>query len=782
MKPLLVLLAVLFFSTLPFTANAEQLFALPLATNSTPASGQKLLDRYGVPFIEGTLPFKPDGSARVDIGQRVRRIFLFGMTDTASAHGWANPTNDYSNRYFIGDRMGEIRLDYADGSSQVFPLVYGESFWWGKIFNNYPEPFLSDARARRALQKSLRLYPAAPVKDGNYVAVIVPKDSTIKDIVAENSKSKLGFPVINGITVELADGEKMPNGIALTNEIHLSPEFKKFATEKPLCPPGVDTKKIQARLKTLKQAFYLNDRNLKGNVAVQSPPGYSGPTVSFQGSIYAQILANVFYANVQDMACKLDEDGMYHTSTKGAPNWGIYNGFGSYRTNVGLYYPVAWSRDMGRSLQELTELGYTNEAFRCADYCLRTARLWEDPTNAFQGHVLPPHWGRVANRPRNAPPFENDGQGLISIFLYKLWQRLPDRAAWLNTRWPDIKAAGDWILWQFDHPGISGATNGVLHTTGESAAMNGYSVYPDYACMEALLALARMADSIHQTNSAAQWRERAEKMRRAITENYLMTDPKYGHVWTLTDAGWPHKSTVLGPVILLADYRGFAPDDGDSDWRSITEAAYQRLIDTYRPFGFYGQTMGYGQGFVTQSALLLDRMKDATQMLDWLARESYDPRLNSFIVPEACDVDSTGHYWYWIGDLGNGVQEAENIKALRLVIGVDDTQPNRLRFYPRMPYDWNKITVDKFPVLFETAGKTETTFLRYQLERTRKGMLLKIVADKALGPVAMRLGPFEKQVDASNIQVNGRIPTGVSVEHSGDSWWAKFTTPIEKSM
>ena len=71
----------------------------------------------------------------------------------------------------------------------------------------------------------------------------------------------------------------------------------------------------------------------------------------------------------------------------------------------------------------------------------------------------------------------------------------------------------------------------------------------------------------------------------------------------------PDKSTVLGPLIFLADYQGFAPEDDNAAWRPVNAAAYQRLIDTYQPFGFYGQAMGYGQGFVTQSALLLDRMR-----------------------------------------------------------------------------------------------------------------------------------------------------------------------------
>jgi hypothetical protein len=118
---------------------------------------------------------------------------------------------------------------------------------------------------------------------------------------------------------------------------------------------------------------------------------------------------------------------MYHTSTKDATSWGGYRGFGTFRTNALGYYGVSYTRDMGRSLQEITMLGYTNDASRCADYCLHMARLWQtDPALKYEGIMLPPHWGMLVNHPHN-PSFENDGQGLTSLFLFKLWQRLPNR-------------------------------------------------------------------------------------------------------------------------------------------------------------------------------------------------------------------------------------------------------------------------------------------------------------------------------------------------------------------
>ncbi len=776
-----MLLAVVSFTTTLFAtgtselATDEKYLALPLGKTGGPTPN--ILNRNGVPFIEGTLPLDANGSARVLVGGRVKRIFLLGMTESAKIAGWADP-RDYSVRYFVGDELGQIQLVYMDGTKQVFPLVLGQSIWWAAPFNRFPEQLPSDARLCKAFAAAMRLYPPAPVEDGGYIAVISPKPVSLRCITIESSSAKRGRPIIAGITFEPAGTNRIAGTTALAPGA-FSPAFAKFVEEKPLRPVGKNEKQTRQELKNLELAFYSSDGSFKGQVSLKMPQGYSGPEVSFKGNLTAEILANAFYYNVEDILDKIDEDGMYHTSTKGAVWWND-GGLGS--TNTGKYYGQSWSRDLGRSLQELAELGYTNDALRCADYCLRMARLWEErPSLKVRGEFLPPHWGRVINMPDKRIAYENDGHSLIAMFLFKLWQRLPNRDEWLRSHWPDVKAAGDWILWQFEHPKISGAANGVLRDTGESSGGRGFSVYPDCICMDALRALAQMADSIGETNSAAQWDARADEMQAAIGRQYIINDPKYGRVWTLEHAGWPYQTTVLGPLVFSADDDGFAPQDEDDHWRTVNEAAYQRLIDTWRPFGFYGLTMGYGQGFVTESALLLDRMRDATEMLNWAAKEIYDPRFGCFIVSEGVQMDPTGRFWYRFGDLGNGVQEAEIVKTLRLVIGVDDTHPDRLQFYPRLPYDWDEIAVEKYPVLFEDAGKMETALLHYKLERSGNGMKLEIGADKELGPVAMRLGPFENQPELSRVRVNGQSPTGASIEHSGDSSWVSFTMPIGPS-
>ncbi len=758
----------------------DRFLALPIDKGD--ASCARTLYRYGVPFVETAWHAPESGSIEVHVGVAVKKIYLLGMTETQRPSAWSDPLS-YAARYIVGDKLGQIRLHYEDGTTQDFPLILGESVWWGLSFYQAQGPFPIDAPLRKAFEESLRLYPAAPVEDGNYVAVIAAKDAPLESIEITDSKEKKGSVTIAGITVESAPGTTIA-GANLIPANEFPAEFSKFIETKPLRADRVDEAGSQQRLKSLSEVLYSTDADFNRPIPVEIPRGYVGPKVTFKGTIQASALENAFYANLQDMLDKIDADGTYHTSTRDALSWAgdprsAGGEFGTYRKDVGVYYTHAWSRDLGRSLQELTELGYFSKAAPVADFAFLSARTWaENPSLKYNGSSIPAHWSRVINHPDFAAPLENDGHGLISLFIYKLWQREPDRNAWLRAHWTDVKAAGDWIPWQFEHAQITGAANGVLYTTGESAGGKGYSVYPDDICMTALEALAQMADSIGETHSAELWRSTAEKMRKTIPARYIIDDPKYGRVWTLDDAGWPNKSTVLGPLIFLADYKGFAPQDDNPAWRPVNQAAYQRLIDTYKPLGFYGWAMGYGQGFVTQAALLLDRMKDVTPMLNWAAREIYEPEIHSFVVPEGAQLDPTGQYVFRTGDLGNGVQEAEIVKVFRILIGVDDTQPQRLRVMPRLPYGWNEIAVDKYPAFVEREGKRETALLHYDLRRAAGKMSLAISSDRPLGAVAMRLGPFEKQPEAADVLVNGKRPADATVGQSGDSWWVSFTAPI----
>jgi hypothetical protein len=373
----LALLIFIFNSIATVIAANDKYVGVPLATALT----NEVHTCYGVPFVQGPLPLEQGGSAKVTVGAHVERILLLGMTDQISERertggsrrapseiirpavpvdAWTDPLNQ-STRFWVGDKLGEIRLDYADGTTQVYPLILGQSVWWGRIFYDYPKPFDSDPELRKAFSSALRLYPPRPVADGNYIAVIEPKNVLLKSITFEVSAAKKGTIGIRGMTLETADTNEDVSGMALP-PASPSPDLARFIETRPLLLLGRDDARTQHQLQNLRLALYSTEKDFKGPVAASLPSGYSGPHVSFKGDLTADILTEAFYYNVQDIRDKIDSEGMYHTSTKDALSWGGYKGIGTFREKLGRYYDVAYSRTWAEVFRRL----------RCSD--TRTTR------------------------------------------------------------------------------------------------------------------------------------------------------------------------------------------------------------------------------------------------------------------------------------------------------------------------------------------------------------------------------------------------------------------------
>ena len=754
-------------------ASRSHLFAIPLPSTkkvSPVIDSNGYAQAAGIPFIlSGGGRMKSGGAWTIPLNQPVRRLFLAGFTGTwdQGEPAWGNP-NGWRHILFIGQRMGTLLLDYADGQTARYPLIYGYSAWWGAPLAIAPEPFASSRTARRLLRHTLAL---RPLHGGGtaYLGVIAPRPVPIQDIRVQDNPKRAGVPIISGITVQPA-GAPAPGWRPLPHDRPTS-AAKRWLARHHLQVQAGQRRAVRAALGRLRRLLYTIPGDFPEHLPISVPADYHGPRVRFRGTVYADILTSVFYHDVHDILDKIDRNGMYHTSTPGAPEW-WYTGVGTWRNGVGAYADMSWGRDLGRSLQEITELGFLAQANRVADYCFREARRWAaDPSLKYKGVQLPPHWCRILNLPKpqlGAGVFENDAHGLIMLFTYKLWQRETHPRTWLRRHWKDIHAAGDWIGWQLNHPAVSGAKDGVLMTDSECAGGIGQAKYADFLCEEGLRAYAAMAASIGQMAVAKRWRVTADRLLHGIEKVYFTTD-RWGPTWTLLPAGWPNRSTNLGPLITLADRRGFEPQANLPGWRLRDLNAYRRLISAYHPFGFYGTAMGYGQGFVTEAALLLDRMRDATTMLNWLAKAIYYPGCKPYLTPEGCQVQRQGRYWHRTGDLGNGVQEGETIKTLRLVIGVDDNWPRHTRLIPRLPIGWRRITVQHYPLL--TLGKNNRSVLRhvnFVLQRQEGNLTWRFRADKPVALLRLRLGPFAEST--VRVTVNHRRAI-VRIQRSGDSYW-----------
>ena len=790
---------------LNFNEGRESIYAINVIGDDLES-----IDFYGMPFHKRKNSAVPqDGRFAFDVAAKVQRINFLGMSNSVDQGCpiWA-PIELYSRRYFIGDQLGEIVVNYADGSIVKYPLTLGDSLWWGRQAINFPEPFASDEDAAALLANSLKLFPPKPNPTGMYMASIIPENKSIQSVEIIDFIEKEGAPVVLGITLETAEAVHIPHSERVEFKGEMSKEMVEFFATGTLEPEGATSR--QERIWALRNLLYTTPENFPKSVPLSKPEGYRGPEVSFEGNEFAQVLVNIFYHNLKDMDDRVDETGFYHASAKGATSWGSYIGFGQWLYGYNSYHHHAWSRDMGRAVMELMALGMIDKGLLNADFAILQGRVWEEgvdvegmqildeghpPTHplsigplTLDGHSIPYHWGRILNIPNDHfGLFDNDSHGLTMMEMYTLWKRLPNQQEWLEPRWNYLVKAADWIEWQYENPEISEATDKNIRTTSESSGGDhGYSIYPDYTCMEGLLAFAQMANSIGDTKNAAKWRRYAAKLRDGMHE-YIEENEEYGTTWTLKHSGWPHRTTVLAPIILSADIQGFTLADMDQDLLPITINAYERILDNtrkYTPFCAYGAAMGYSQGFVTQAALLLDRMDEASEMLKWTARLTYynaPLEKEKYLVPEGAEIIPTGEFWHRIGDLGNGVQQAEIIKVMRLVMGVDNTGgTHQLNLVPRLPFDWTGITIGDYPIWIEDEnGVQQEVKIGYKLQRKGRGLLFTITSNTELPEFEVRLGALKKPDPAFGVLLDGKYIESTTAK-SGDSYWVTCIIPAGK--
>ncbi|MHB1001046.1 MAG: hypothetical protein ACYC27_17525 [Armatimonadota bacterium] len=735
-----------------------------------------MYEQFGIPFMtRGKSITKEGNTTDISLGIDARRLFLLGMN-----------TPD-SSMYWVGDKLGEIQVAYEDGIIDRYPLTVGESLWWGKRFYTYPEPFTTMKEPRKAFIDSIKLYPQGPVQNGMYLASIDLRQGVkVKSISIIDDPKTLGTAVIFGLTAEVDKGAT-GGGYSLIEGGSIPDDLDAFIKSHSLRKTGDNDKRASERLNRLRNFMYCTPESFPKDFKVSIPKGYKGPQIRFDGDSWSRLMTNIFHYNADDMAQKVDPEGVYHTSTAGAA-WYGYDGFGCFtidtrqvtRNYAGFYYGEAWTRDLGRTLMELVSLGQIEKAKACADWCMKMARVWEEDQSGrlkINGTTIPRHICRIFQMPGvgvGEGCFENDGHGLTAMFIYNLWKRMPadERDDWLRTRWRDIKALGDWPGWQLTHKDISRATD-VLWSDSEGSGWNastGSSIYCDLPQIQALRGLASMAESIGQSETAKQWQSVADGLKSAGDKAFVEMDPKYGMTWTTTNAGFGDQGT-MGPIILPTDLYGFDYQSNYPEWAEYNKAAYQRIKDK-----FHLNAMGYGEGFIIQSALLQDRMSEASELIHMTARAIYNPSHRPYIVPESVALHPDGITSARMGDLGNGVQQAEIVKAIRLMAGVDDANPSRLKIMPRILTEWNGVSVHEMPITVESGDVLRNGKLSYTFRKTQTGASFKVTSDCGLPETSVRLGAFKSLPVNTRVTVNGTKAV-CTVQQSGDSWWLSFTLP-----
>jgi hypothetical protein len=190
----------------------------------------------------------------------------------------------------------------------------------------------------------------------------------------------------------------------------------------------------------------------------------------------------------------------------------------------------------------------------------------------------------------------------------------------------------------------------------------------------------------------------------------------------------------------------------------------------------YGYLSGssYGQGYATQAMLVLDRLELAGKAIDCLAELTYRPFPGNdldrdsdfffyerFYLPELLDnpgIINDGGIAVYDGhkfDQGCGalnlVCVAEPLKIARLVVGLDDHDPQHLQIISRLPPDWTSYEAENWPVL-TPAGLARVNL---RCERCRAGLHLDI--SQVEGPA---LPEIEARLPSNEGWVWQRIPVG----------------------
>lgn len=731
----------------------------------TSLQGNETEEFHGIPFsvsrnngtvcvIETNKPGIDPGRSIFADGIRINEIcevlFFLGMvTEKAEGSEWWGQNERYGNygaRVFIGDRLGRINIVYSDDTMETIPVVFGVNVWNYELFsplkenekhlNNYfwgpyCEPFKSDAVASQMLEESLILMENDAEKAMKYIFAVKLRNKPLQKVsFLKESYKDAGF-MVSAVT-------GLKKGAPIDNSWRIAE------------PDYFLRKEYYASSDRLARRLYQFRDEIPAAVDTDIPVGYTGPKVKFSGNGIADIFTNVYHHNLHDMStCKVDETGMPHTSSSWAPNFGCYVGFGTFRENLGVYYPHIWSRDIGRVLIELSEIGEEKRTKKAADVLHKY--LYDSCVKYKR-----PHWKRIANssemdekNQKFSSGKENDGHAAIMMFIYSLSHHGIAGKEWLGQNRKALYDAVDWFEWQIDDPEKSNFDR-VLFSESEASTQvyGGYDLYSNIYAYYAILGYGRLADILKDKVLKEKCIKCSGILLKGIIDRFTSNHPRYGKIFNDTiDDGWTWEYKRFAPVFLLPDIFTYEPSGYNEELFEICRNTYLAQKEDFFSTAA-GRQMGYGQGFLTQTCILFDEYEDLTDCVEQAAIFCYHNSYFNYIVPEGVIIHPSKRFWFRNSDLGNAVQQAEIIKCARLLIGLDDNNPEAgLDIIPRLPDTWNRIEAEGHKIIINCSDIRKPVNVSMVYERLVDGYKLIFEASQPVIIHRLRFGPFKKEYE-----------------------------------
>lgn len=757
----------LWLSLLSFsiTLRAQESFypVLPERSGKT-----EILSFHGIPFTviqtdKGFANLASTAEPLVVKGRHepVQAVFFLGMvTEKTECSAWWGPTERwyaYNNRMFIGDQVGKIFIVYSDTTADVIPIIFGVNLWNYELLNAikgsenyltywgaYPEPFKSDSHAKALLDSSLVLMENDTVKGGKYILGVKTRNKPVIKIILGNDNVRTAGFYITAVTCQTGTSTPDPNRVLRDERFYAQKKYY----------PAMD--KLARRLYQFRDELPAYDPYLP-------PAGYEGPLVKFTGTPLAEVFTNVYSHNLHDMRMKkVDPAGGMHTSSGDLADFGLYIGMGTFRPDARCYYDHVWTRDAGRTMMEVIESGETERSVKAGNEAIR---LLYDPSSKFSQ----PHWQRIGNASglnneglwRSVGGKENDGHAAMMLFLYNLIEHQCVDGSWVKDNWKALCDAAEWYCWQMDHPKESGFDK-VLSSESEASTQQygTFDLFSNYNAYVGLRAYARLASQNRDRDHEKKWNQYASTLYQGIMDMFTTTHPRYGRIFVdVTNDCWTWEYKRFAPLFLASDFNSYDLAAHDPGLYAICYNTYLAQKEDFFSYAS-GRQMGYGQGYITETSILMDEPADMQGYVEQAAAFCYHHSDYNYIVPEGVIMHPSEKYWFRNSDLGNAVQQGEIVKAGRLLIGLDDLNPeNGLTVIPRLPAAWNRIEVQDYPVVAaDKKGKFLRTRIKYQLDRIENGYRFQLETPDAIRLGQVRLGPFNtNRIKTDNELLHGKV-------------------------
>ncbi len=747
-------------------------------------------------------------------GTKTKRLHFLGMIHQVDiANGsWYSHKGDHGYSHFVGDKAGEIILTFKNNEKAIIPLIFGFNLWYSRPWDmfwayfpttpdswkagyNYDSTLFSGNQGYRDLvQKTVSLVDGMRLmgsKSNNtrFIFSLDLENRPVETIEIKGDDEMYGTPLISAISVETTEPSSIL--VPLPGICTGSPVIK------PVTIRFVKNEEYKPDLEKLKHVIYTYKEEMPKLLEPEIPEGYFGPLYDFKGTQEAVYAATYLYRNGPECGAKIADSGTRCASSiarkqtvhytfgigiwREEPSFSIYsnlqNWFRLYKQKFPGNFPgagEAWSRGIGELTREAMAIGYgkyINGYTDWLDSCLFT--------DAF-----PPHWIRIAGTGTSYEGHEtrkvgqitetgnreNDGHGICMWGRYLTWHWLGHPADWNEKHWKATKAAVDWIQWQLDTDTIfPGKRKDILYTESECG---NYEFYASYNCLHGLKLSIIMAKELGKKEEVESWTKLYRRLQQGILDNEVDYSD-FGPVWhTEPENNWHDDAQKMVHIQLASDgftytpLQDYAVDDSNTqEYLRIDLNSYHYLMkdknyDCLRSYG-------YGQGMMTQAALLLDEMKDAENFINLMVTHCYLPRLEGWTAPEGIIMHRSGEFWVPVnGYLGQDSHLADSHKALRLMLGIDDNNPDNLRLIPRYPGPWTQMSVSDIPVL--TGKKRQKIFYTYL--RENKSQQFEFRLERPVSNMSLRLGPIPEGREIMHTALNGR-DIEFEKQVSGDSRW-----------